>query len=607
MKSGTSWFNKSISANFLKRCWPVWTCWLVILLFALPMTVSQGLRESMFWDQWHMPMDLWMELRVLESACTLAKMSFFASIVPVMAMFSFLYNSRTCNMMCSLPVKRETLFTTAWLTGLTPMLAAEILTALLTALLFPGTVSMTLALRWLGIVAAANIGFYGFGAFCAMLTGSLFILPLVYAVLSLTAFFAEVALKGILNVLVYGAVFSESRLMILSPFAWLIEHLHTFALTHQDEMDRIVYDAVQFTGGSYLIWFCLSGLVFSVLALLLFRKRRMETASDTVAVPVLKPVFKYCMAFGCALVLSVLVYQMFLEETVRGTAAAVTIGLLMVAGAFIGWFAAKMIIRKSMRVFREDWKGFVITAAVCLVFVAATECDVTGYEKRLPDLSKVESVELSMRNYEVLKERENIEAVYALQQSVLENKKHHEAAPQGMWVSIRYFNADGSEFVRNYRLAAAEAENYAPESDVLKAHGIENSVEAVLWHVTPEVPVSEDTIYNAAIYSNPDLYGNGEQKHPEIPAYFELTPEEAEALYRECILPDVLAGRIYDTWIEDLSGVDAYSGIDVSIDLMMLPGEGRDMSYTRYSGVYVTLPESATLTIERIAEIAASR
>ena len=50
-------------------------------------------------------------------------------------------------------------------------------------------------------------------------------------------------------------------------------------------------------------------------ALLLFRRRRMETAGDVVAVNVLKPVFKYCFAFGGALVLGSALYFFIRSQT----------------------------------------------------------------------------------------------------------------------------------------------------------------------------------------------------------------------------------------------------------------------------------------------------
>ena len=59
-------------------------------------------------------------------------------------------------------------------------------------------------LIWLLTAVLSSLAFYGVAVFCAMLTGSLFILPLVYAVLSFAAWVAESCLHEILGALIYG-------------------------------------------------------------------------------------------------------------------------------------------------------------------------------------------------------------------------------------------------------------------------------------------------------------------------------------------------------------------------------------------------------------------
>ena len=263
--------------------------------------------------------------------------------------------------------------------------------------------------------------------------------------------------------------------------------------------------------------------------------------------------------------------------------------------------------------FRGDWKGFAIVVAICLVFVIGAECDITGFEKRLPDLSEVETVDFSMRGYAPLEEKQNIESVYKLHKSVIANKKHHESADKLMWLSMQYVMKNGSVLRREYCIADAEAENFAPGSDVLKANEIENSVEALLWRYTPSVPVTAGSVYSAYVYNDAlyDMYGNyveDELKHPEIARELRLTPEEAVALYNECILPDIMGGRMRDPWIEEMKGEPAYSGVNVNMDMIVVPTDGETDYYEHmsYGGIYISVPESALLTLARLAELSAS-
>ena len=609
MKSGTSFFHKGIAANLLKRCWPVWSCYLAFLLLLVPVSLFNGLRMRSYGA---MPVALWIEQGILQSGRTLVFASFGVSIIVVMAMYSFLYNSRTCGMMNAFPVRRDTVFSTAWLSGILPLLAANLLTALITLLAFAGQVNALLMLRWFLIVSMGNIAFYGFGCFCAMLTGSLFILPLVYAVLSFTAVVVEYTLQTIVNALVYGANGNGYNFDVLSPLACLMSKLQVTMLTHIDAAGRVVYEEVQTRGTGYLIGYFIAGLLFTVFALLLYRRRRMETASDTVAISILKPVFRYCMAFGCALVLAAAVYEMFLEGMLYGKATAIAIALLMLLGAFIGWFAAGMLIKKSVRVFGNGWKGFFIVAAVCLVFVICAETDITGYEKRLPERSEITTVHTTMYTWTEMKEPENIDEALALQKDIIANEAHNEAAEQRAYFNLHYVLKDGREFTRQYPIARESGDCSDPASDICRIHALENSVEAVLRRNSPSLPLVPENVYHACVY-NRDLE-NRENRHPEIAWELGLTAEEAVALYEECIVPDILAGRLADSWIEEIEGEDAWSGVAFDLELrragVQEPAPVNGIATFDYWAsaenmdyLYISIPETATLTLARLAEL----
>ena len=68
---------------------------------------------------------------VLESGRILAFLAFFMGPPVAMAMLSYLYSPRACGMVCALPMRRETVYGTAVLTGLVPLLLADGLVFLL--------------------------------------------------------------------------------------------------------------------------------------------------------------------------------------------------------------------------------------------------------------------------------------------------------------------------------------------------------------------------------------------------------------------------------------------------------------------------------------------
>lgn len=587
MKSAISFFNPGVSRNLLKRTWPVWTGYFLLLVLLLPVALSNtagNYAEDAL-------LSLRMEYALMDSAVALVYISFGVGVAAAMAVFSFLYQPRTCGMMCSMPLRRETLFGSCWLTGLLCLLCSDLAVLLITLAFWGRYLALPVLLKWLGITVMGNLAFYGFACFCAMLTGSLLILPLVYLVLNLAAFVFCGTVSTILGHTVFGYISGNAEQNFLSPLVFLMECLRvkTDFAVYADGVSRLASVSVE--GLGYLLVLFLAGLVFSVLALLLFRKRRMETAQDTVALNCLKPIFRCCMAFGGAPVFTVLVMD-FLGGSSLYFNPVLTVFLLFL-GAFLGWFGAEMVIRKSVRVFRQGWKGFGIVCAVCLVFVLGIRFDVLGYEDRLPDLDEAEYVEILFDNVFKLEEPENLEAAAALQQRFVSHKAQHKrAGTRGYNCTFRWYDADGELLLlRSYTLDSSEAALLSPDSDIRAARDLRCCREAVLSMNTPDFPVTADTVIDAWVHNRND----GRE--------LMLTPSQAAALYSECLLPDMEAGCIGGTcYLDDAMGIDSRTGIIITLYLCdrgsRYQGSDAEWAYLEFE-----LLEESSLTRERIDKL----
>ena len=123
-----------------------------------------------------------------------------------MAVFSYLYNSRSVAFYHALPLRREDLFLTNYLSGLSftvlPALAVFALT-LLTELAL-GDADLRGLLAWLLVQVLANFFFYSFAVFCAMFTGHLAALPVFYGVLNLLAFLMTSLVEAVCDLFLYG-------------------------------------------------------------------------------------------------------------------------------------------------------------------------------------------------------------------------------------------------------------------------------------------------------------------------------------------------------------------------------------------------------------------
>ena len=562
MQSKISFFHKGLSRNLMHRCWPVWVGYLALIVFQFPAAVYSNIQT---WRGMDAEFSDFVTQQILNSACVSAQISFFASIVVVMAVFGYLCNSRTCGMIHSFPVRRETVFCTFALTGLFPMLLADFLTALLAKALFGPVTPAGLIAQWLKMTLMSNVAFYGFGVFCAMLTGSLFILPLVYLVLNFTAVVVETALHSLLGTFLYGYSPSSQSISILSPGQIVLFRLW---VAYTGENPENGMSAYSITNLSSLTIYCVAGVVFLIFALLLYRKRRMEAAGDTVAIPVLKPVFKYCMAFGTALVLASFVTGEFFDRTLHSAPAAILAAALLLIGALIGYYAAEMLMQRTMQVFSSHWKGLLIVWAILLVSSFCCEKDILGYETHLPDPSEVESVDMHTYGSSVMKDPQNIADAVALHRTIIDHKAEQENKldiTYGTQVNFEYLLKNGKTLHRTYTLASG-SEEYEARGDLYRVQELLNRPEAILSRNRSNVEVIPENIVRGFVYTDvyEEQYGYHQQKESVI------TADQVCDLYYNAILPDMEEGTIGRTFLFEEAD-EQHSDISVSIELSERP------------------------------------
>ena len=528
MKSRISFFNAPLSRDILRRCWPLWAAYLGVLLLMLPLRVA-GEAQWVYADGSRPDLNR----TVLQLAEPTVVLAFFAAILTAMVMFGYLYNSRSCGRMHALPLRRETVFLTTCLTGILPLLAADLLIALLTGLLFCARgLSLNALISWLLTAVLSKLSFYGFACFCALLTGNLLVLPAVYVVLSFAVYVAENCARSVLTHFVYGMRYFERTVLdFLSPPVYIMGRLRLF----QDPSTGLC----ELRGLGMLAAYAGVGLVLTALALVLYRRRNMETAGDVVAIPVLKPIFKYCLSFGCALVLVWGMDQFAgtsLFDRLWGWGAALMALGLMLLGAFLGYFAAEMLIQKSLQVFRGKWKGFAAVCLVLSVFVVLWELDVFGYERRVPEPSEVRAVLVDRLE---LEDPENVRAMTELHRMLIEQKAESEPTQSlNAGVELRYLMKDGSTLVRYYPIDHDEAAMNDPDSAFGRWEALFNCREARRLRTSFRIEPREENIMS--FYLSWTLPENGISAQKTL--YF--TPAQAMDFIENAMKPDAEAGTL---------------------------------------------------------------
>lgn len=552
MRLKTSYFNAYLFRKTVVRFWPTWFAyafiWAIILPVSLGSSIASALRypgnsSGLIYALQSLP------LRVGQYGGTV--IGAIVSCLAAMGVFSHLYFARSAGAFAALPLKRESVFVSAALAGLLPMLAINLVifvAALLVEAAY-GLLYLPALLQWLAMVSMLDLFFFGFSTLCAQLTGSLIVLPFVYAVLNFTAYVVEYLVSRILDIFVFGYSGSALSLDFLSPIIALFSHCQVSGITAFDAVNQ-TYSTVgfYFTGWGWIIGYTAAGAILLSASLLLYKRRRMETAGDVVAVRSLKPVFKYCLALGCALCLGAALFSILCSGyTYVGTPKYVlAITVFMLIGCFIGYFAAEMLIHKSFSVWngKRRWLGFCVVSAVIAALTFSCEFDLFGYEKRLPAEGEIESVSLMISgDNTLLSDTQNIESVLKLHESIIENKHYHESeAGSTCYLYLTYTLKDESTMNRNYRLAYSIDQK---TGDVRTLEDLVNTQEAIDYRKRLDFSITAENIDYASVdYRTPDT-AEYDYEHQELI----LTAEEANAFYYECILPDIKDGTLGRIWL----------------------------------------------------------
>ena len=426
MRSATSYFNGALYRKTLARFWPLWGLWGVGWLFLIPLNMLNTYFDRYTSTTPHRRlMNMAAELpNVLAPGVFLA--AFFA-ILCAMAVFGYLYNHRSACWTHALPLRREALFTTQYLAGLSmmllPLLAAAVLTAVVEVSFLPME-SWGAALSALGVWLLAQSGiclfFFSFAAFCAMFTGHILALPAFYFIFNTLAEVLWFLVSALMIEFYYGYTGSpgmETVVEYLTPTYALANAVYWFtsapaAPAHlQSPVTVAVYAAV--------------GVGLALVSLYVYRRRHVETAGDVVAVAVVRPLFKYGVAFCAGLS-----FGMFTAAFFGWSDLPALIPCILV-WTVVGCFAAEMLLKKSFRVLKA-WKGAAVMAVVVLALCLACLADVFGVVNRVPALDRVKSVqvELSMgypydggqRLSATLTDPAQIEKILVLHQAIVDNR-----------------------------------------------------------------------------------------------------------------------------------------------------------------------------------------
>lgn len=616
MKQKTSFFNWGLSRNILKRTWVLWAAYLLLML-AVTVGSLPTVNLRRITDLFAYTVDY--NYSLMSLGISVAQINVFAAVAAAMAVYSYMYSSRSCGMINALPIRRETAYITAYITGLAALIAADIISVLAVWVMSAQTGLLFTDSIWalFGFAVLSSVAFYSFASFCAVLTGNVFVLPAVYAVLGCVAFVVIATVSELLADLIYGMpsdyIYSgrSEIAYILSPMIYVLNtSLDISRVTVYDGKGESSYTGeYNIQGLDVLGVYCAIGLALVVCAVLIYRRRDMERAGDVVAVPVLMPVFKYCMTFGTAIVFALLVYHNVLTNIPKGLATAIVITVLLVIGAAIGYYAAEMLMLKTLKVFRVKCVGLIVSCVMLAVFALAAEFDLAGFESYVPAAEEVEKAELSCYGREtVLENADNLAAATNLHRDVIAAKVQNESAESYRYLTIIYTLTDGSTVRREYRISGDDAAQLGENSHANVLQAIFSTQESKTYYLGfdgKNYEVTAHDVDSAGVDGYYVLYPDGKEENGEYKNIgFELTPEQTAELY-ECVLLDAKDSSIGSQWfVFDEEYYNTASNLSFYINLNERVWSTNFMGtpYYYYPYLSVNLTMDAQRTMQWIAE-----
>ena len=505
MRSATSFFDKTLFRSQLKHTWPLWLGYTALWLFLVPVTLFSELSAYQGSYSAADASSLLLNAGVRGGVF----ISFVFGLFFAMLSFSHLTQSRATNGFHALPVRRETIFLTAYLTGLFCQLSTILVTFLLGA-----AVSAPLHLSFWGVTVAAMgsamleaVFFYSFAVLCMMMTGQILAAPVFYFVGNFLVPGMEYLLRNFAGNFLYGySGHTDVALGFLSPPLYMYTMCTEVAIASIEtcESDSYYVTAYALEHRSFMILaaYALAGLVIALIALLLYRTRKSEMTGSTVAFPWATPIFKYGVAFCTAVSLGqFLYYFLFGQYRSSGNDSLPGTILCMAAAGLVGYFVAEMLIKKSFRVFRAGAKGAAIVSLALVLLGVAMSFDLTGYEKRVPDESEIESVYYTfsgMTNV-TTDDADTIRRLTAAHRAIVENRKelariapasdadtlsqsdHDDIEPFSL--RLTYYLKDGSQLSRSYSLYLRRSDLTAPSSVTARVNALYTCRESVLCRV----------------------------------------------------------------------------------------------------------------------------
>ena len=439
MKSRISFFNKAIFRKNITRFFPVWVLYTIFLLLILASTVQARTTAIVAREitDFIGPM-VWLNLAY----------GFLCGVLLV----GDLFQGRMCNALHALPLRRETWLGTHIVTGILFSLVPNVLVSIVATVLMVDYAY--LVLFWLAAATLQFLFFFGTALFAAVCAGSRLGMAAVYGIFHFITALIYALAELFYEPLLYGIRLDSDAFYRLFPVTQLQLSKYVDVDYSPTTLD-LVYKGIVGETWIYLGLCAAVGVLFMGLALLVYRRRHLESAGDFLSLRPLQPVFLVLYTLGAGAIIF-LFSGLFIGDPDY---------VFLAVGLVVGFFTGQMLLSRTVNVFRKkNFIRFAILIAAFGLSLGLAKLDPLGITKIVPKTEDVQWATIYSSDYdyyysEVYKYNNfritDPEEIDRLQQfhKLLINDRAEKTSP-GVKVNIFYVRKDGTRLTRYYEIPA---------------------------------------------------------------------------------------------------------------------------------------------------------
>lgn len=463
MRTKTSYFNRKIFLQNLTHALPFIGIFALIILY-IPLTQMQNAVSH---SEYSAVTDSVMHSTLLDTVCLSAIQALLVCYSFLCAVWSFryLFVQRLCRTMHALPLSRNALFITNALSGilvlLLPLLTGGIIFCIY--LLIHGF-SVGCVFAWFLITSGYCLFFFGLTVFTIMLSGHLMSIPVVYFILNFGILILEVLLLAYIDLFFYGFSYqlvNDIGHISFAPFLNLARNLN-----YNWETNALSAKGVQLVAIHAAV-----GILLCTASLFLYRRRALEKQGEPIVFKKVQPFIHYfCTVLGGS-IFAILFGSIFIQAN---AGCYITGGdklilcFLFLLGSAIFYYLLKMLLCKTLHVFRLGNKGLGLYLIISTIALFCVTIDLLGLETYQPEASEIASVDINFDNHSFQTDnREEIKQFLKLHRQLIEQKETITASADSIdyhSLQLVYTTKEGATLTRLYYIPGPEC---APHPSIL--------------------------------------------------------------------------------------------------------------------------------------------